>query len=102
MNYFLQVFERLGPSLFDFLKRNSYRAFPLEMVRDFGRQLLESVAYMHELTLIHTDLKPENILLVSSDYSKVPESKVNKLYRYVQEECVRQSRRWQKEVDVRG
>jgi serine/threonine protein kinase len=31
---------------------------------------------MHELRLIHTDLKPENILLVSSDYIKVPNSKV--------------------------
>lgn len=27
------VFERLGPSLYDFLRRNSYRAFPLAMVR---------------------------------------------------------------------
>ena len=34
-------------------------------VRSFGQQLLESVAYLHELRLIHTDLKPENILLAS-------------------------------------
>lgn len=32
---------------------------------------------MHDLQLIHTDLKPENILLVSSDYIKVPEYKVD-------------------------
>jgi serine/threonine protein kinase len=31
---------------------------------------------MHELRLIHTDLKPENILLVSSEYIRVPGSKV--------------------------
>lgn len=31
---------------------------------------------MHDLHLIHTDLKPENILLVSSDYVKVPDYKV--------------------------
>eukprot|EP00246_Nothoceros_aenigmaticus_P011650 TRINITY_DN3259_c0_g1_i2.p1 TRINITY_DN3259_c0_g1~~TRINITY_DN3259_c0_g1_i2.p1 ORF type:complete len:203 (-),score=14.49 TRINITY_DN3259_c0_g1_i2:1017-1625(-) len=66
------VSERLGPSLYDFLRKNNYRSFPVDLVRDFGRQLLESVAYMHELTLIHTDLKPENILLVSSDYVKRP------------------------------
>ncbi|GAQ88233.1 putative serine/threonine-protein kinase [Klebsormidium nitens] len=82
-HHICMVFERLGPSLFDFLKRNQYRAFPLDMVRAFGRQLLESVAYMHELTLIHTDLKPENILLVSSDYSKVPESKGSKYFKRV-------------------
>ncbi|KAI7757954.1 hypothetical protein M8C21_028199 [Ambrosia artemisiifolia] len=66
------VFEKLGPSLFDFLKRNKYSPFPVDLVREIGRQLLESVAYMHSLHLIHTDLKPENILLVSSDYLKLP------------------------------
>ncbi|XP_062203779.1 serine/threonine-protein kinase AFC3-like [Phragmites australis] len=74
-NHICIVFEKLGPSLYDFLKRNRYQPFPVELVREFGRQLLESVAYMHELRLIHTDLKPENILLVSSEYMKVPSSK---------------------------
>ena len=125
------VFERLGPSLYDFLRRNGYKPFPLAMVsrqlrgsctahvvpraclparlrhpppcspavapqgadvcvaaagerspavqvpailadplslaplfasflqaQSFARQLLESVAFMHELQLVHTDLKP--------------------------------------------
>ncbi|XP_022732591.1 serine/threonine-protein kinase AFC3-like isoform X2 [Durio zibethinus] len=71
-NHICIVFEKLGPSLFDFLKRNKYCPFPVDLVREFGRQLLESVAYMHDLLLIHTDLKPENILLVSSEYVKLP------------------------------
>ncbi|KAL5558787.1 hypothetical protein UlMin_034998 [Ulmus minor] len=71
-NHICIVFEKLGPSLFDFLKRNKYCPFPVDLVREFGRQLLESVAYMHDLRLIHTDLKPENILLVSSDCVKLP------------------------------
>ncbi|KAK8465534.1 hypothetical protein PHAVU_009G104800 [Phaseolus vulgaris] len=74
-NHICIVFEKLGPSLFDFLKRNKYCPFPVDLVREFGRQLLESVAYMHELRLIHTDLKPENILLVSSEYVKLPSYK---------------------------
>ncbi|KAH8504319.1 hypothetical protein H0E87_011832 [Populus deltoides] len=74
-NHICIVFEKLGPSLFDFLKRNKYSPFPVDLVREFGRQLLESVAYMHDLRLIHTDLKPENILLVSSEYIKLPGSK---------------------------
>ncbi|WOL02975.1 hypothetical protein Cni_G11695 [Canna indica] len=74
-NHICIVFEKLGPSLYDFLKRNKYSPFPLELVREFGHQLLESVAYMHDLRLIHTDLKPENILLVSSEYIKVPSNK---------------------------
>ena len=39
-------------------------------VRAFGQQLLEAVAYMHELRLIHTDLKPENILLTSLEIAR--------------------------------
>ncbi|XP_024526874.1 serine/threonine-protein kinase AFC3 isoform X1 [Selaginella moellendorffii] len=94
-NHVCIVSEKLGPSLYDFLKKNSYRPFSIEHVRDIGWQLLNSVACMprlmfsfiapvllmhccllpvlidlHELSLIHTDLKPENILLVSSAYVK--------------------------------
>ncbi|KAJ4756364.1 hypothetical protein LUZ62_090769 [Rhynchospora pubera] len=75
-NHICIVFEKLGPSLFDFLRKNNYRAFPIDLVREFARQLLESIAFMHDLRLIHTDLKPENILLVSPEYIKVPDYKV--------------------------
>lgn len=64
------VFERLGLSLYDFLRKNSYRPFHADIIRAFGRQLLEAVAYLHDLGLIHTDLKPENILLKSPQYEK--------------------------------
>jgi hypothetical protein len=40
----VQVCERLGPSLYDFLRKNNYRPFAVDLVREFGRQLLESVA----------------------------------------------------------
>ncbi|KAF2293252.1 hypothetical protein GH714_040617 [Hevea brasiliensis] len=70
-NHICIVFEKLGPSLYDFLRKNNYRSFPIDLVREIGRQLLECVAFMHDLRLIHTDLKPENILLVSADYIKV-------------------------------
>ncbi|CAN6448256.1 unnamed protein product [Victoria cruziana] len=75
-NHICIVFEKLGPSLYEFLRKNSYRSFPIDLVREFGKQLLESVAFMHGLNLIHTDLKPENILLVSSDYIRVPDYKL--------------------------
>ncbi|XP_011005619.1 PREDICTED: serine/threonine-protein kinase AFC2 isoform X1 [Populus euphratica] len=75
-NHICIVFEKLGPSLYDFLRKNNYRSFPIDHVREIGRQLLECVAFMHDLRMIHTDLKPENILLVSSDYVKVPDYKV--------------------------
>ncbi|KAJ9708763.1 hypothetical protein PVL29_000666 [Vitis rotundifolia] len=75
-NHICIVFEMLGPSLYDFLRKNNYRSFPVDLVREIGRQLLECVAFMHDLHLIHTDLKPENILFVSPEYVKVPDYKV--------------------------
>ncbi|XWS51314.1 hypothetical protein CRYUN_Cryun12cG0166400 [Craigia yunnanensis] len=71
-NHICIVFEKLGPSLYDFLRKNNYHSFPIDLVREIGRQLLECVAFMHDLHLIHTDLKPENILLASPEYVKVP------------------------------
>ncbi|KAL3511358.1 hypothetical protein ACH5RR_030759 [Cinchona calisaya] len=77
-NHVCLVFEKLGPSLFDFLRKNNYRSFPVDLVREIGRQLLECVAFMHDMRLIHTDLKPENILFISPEYIKVPD------YKYMQ------------------
>ncbi|KAB2027716.1 hypothetical protein ES319_D05G050900v1 [Gossypium barbadense] len=71
-NHICIVFERLGPSLFDFLKRNKYCRFPVDLVACVASMLLIYLADMHDLRLIHTDLKPENILLVSSEYVKLP------------------------------
>uniref|UniRef100_A0A3Q7FRB1 dual-specificity kinase n=2 Tax=Solanum subgen. Lycopersicon TaxID=49274 RepID=A0A3Q7FRB1_SOLLC len=76
-NHICIVFEKLGPSLYDFLRKNNYRSFPIDLVREIGRQLLDCVAFMHDLRLIHTDLKPENILLISPEYVKVPDYKVS-------------------------
>uniref|UniRef100_A0A453LPH4 Protein kinase domain-containing protein n=1 Tax=Aegilops tauschii subsp. strangulata TaxID=200361 RepID=A0A453LPH4_AEGTS len=74
-NHICIVCEKLGPSLYDFLRKTAYRPFPIDLVRELGEQLLESVAFMHALKLIHTDLKPENILLVSSEDAKLAENK---------------------------
>ncbi|KAI8327136.1 kinase-like domain-containing protein [Choanephora cucurbitarum] len=53
-------------SVFDFLKFNEFRPFPIHHIQQFAKQILTSVAFVHELKLIHTDLKPENILLVDN------------------------------------
>ncbi|KAJ6809320.1 serine/threonine-protein kinase AFC2 isoform X1 [Iris pallida] len=74
-NHICIVFEKLGPSLYDFLRKNNYRSFPIDLVRELARQMLECIAFMHDLCLIHTDLKPENILLVSPEYIEIPDYK---------------------------
>ncbi|KAL2256690.1 hypothetical protein VTK26DRAFT_1302 [Humicola hyalothermophila] len=74
------VMDLLGQSVFDFLKSNSFVPFPNSQIQNFARQLFTSVAFLHDLNLIHTDLKPENILLCNNEYQtftynrKIPSS----------------------------
>ncbi|PWA02434.1 hypothetical protein BB558_001418 [Smittium angustum] len=60
------VFELLGPSIYDFMKANSFHSFSIQQVQEITHQLVQSISYVHSLGLIHTDLKPENILFVIS------------------------------------
>ncbi|KAI5843176.1 kinase-like domain-containing protein [Tricharina praecox] len=62
-NHICIVTDLLGMSVFDFLKGNQFAPFPSTHIQSFARQLFTSVAFLHDLNLIHTDLKPENILL---------------------------------------
>jgi serine/threonine protein kinase len=62
-------FEKLGKSLYDFIKKNDYRGFQIETVREFSFQLIQAVSFCHSIGLTHTDLKLENILLVDSSYT---------------------------------
>ncbi|KAG5994938.1 hypothetical protein E4U54_002999 [Claviceps lovelessii] len=74
------VMDLLGQSVFDFLKGNGFVPFPNSQIQNFARQLFTSVAFLHDLNLIHTDLKPENILLADDAYQtftynrKIPSS----------------------------
>ncbi|KOS19216.1 Dual specificity protein kinase lkh1 [Escovopsis weberi] len=74
------VMDLLGQSVFDFLKGNAFVPFPNSHIQSFARQLFSSVAFLHDLNLIHTDLKPENILLYNNNYQtftynrKIPSS----------------------------
>ncbi|KAF2396296.1 dual specificity tyrosine-phosphorylation-regulated kinase 3 [Trichodelitschia bisporula] len=67
-NHICIVTDLYGQSVFDFLKGNQFTPFPNSHIQLFARQLLTSVAFLHDLNLIHTDLKPENILLVDNSY----------------------------------
>ncbi|CCO28951.1 dual-specificity kinase [Rhizoctonia solani AG-1 IB] len=71
-NHICIVTQLLGQCLYDFLKENQFTPFPRRHIQDFARSLLDSVAFLHDLQLIHTDLKPENILLVDSSYDSRP------------------------------
>jgi dual specificity tyrosine-phosphorylation-regulated kinase 1 len=76
------VFERLSINLYQYLKNtrsptnhNRYHGVSLNLVRTFGRQLLETLTFLSrtDVSIIHCDLKPENILLrnLKQSYVKV-------------------------------
>ncbi|OAA81796.1 Protein kinase-like domain protein [Akanthomyces lecanii RCEF 1005] len=58
----------MDSSIFDFLKANNFAPFPNSHIQSIAHQLLTSVAFLHDLKLVHTDLKPENILLQDANY----------------------------------
>lgn len=57
------TFPRLGPSLYDVLRRNGYRPLPVPLVRKLVAQVAAATAFVHRAGFVHTDLKPENLLL---------------------------------------
>lgn len=71
-NHVCIVTDLLGISVFDFMKANQFLPFPGSHVQSIAWQILKSVAFLHDLNLVHTDLKPENILLVDSSSSSRP------------------------------
>lgn len=68
-NHICIVTDLLSESVFDFLEANTFLPFPNSHIQSFARQLFTSVAYLHDLNLIHTDLKPENILLTNASFN---------------------------------
>jgi serine/threonine protein kinase len=63
------VCELLRANLYEFQKYNRDSGdepyFSLARIQHIARQLLQSVAFLHSLGLIHADLKPENVLIKS-------------------------------------
>lgn len=48
------VFEPLGLSLYDLVKKNDYKRFPLSIVRHVTYQLLQAIDFLRSINLIHT------------------------------------------------
>lgn len=71
-NHICIVTDLLGISIYDFMKSNGFHPFPGGHVQSFAKQLLKSVSFLHDLSLVHTDLKPENILLTDSSFDPKP------------------------------
>ena len=62
---FCLVFEPLGHSLYDLLKKNDYVGMYASDIQLIAEDCLRGLAFCHSRSLIHTDIKAENILFVS-------------------------------------
>lgn len=69
---FCMVFEPLDTSIRDFLKANDSVGLPMADVFEISRQLLESIAFLHSIEVVHTDLKCRNVMLRSGAFDVVP------------------------------
>lgn len=58
-NHFCIVYELLGQNLYELMHATGFKGIPLSLVRDFSRQLLESLKFLTENQVIHCDIKPE-------------------------------------------
>jgi len=63
-DYLCIVFELMDGSLYDLIS-STERGLPLDLVREYIRQILEALVTLRSSNIIHCDLKPENVLITN-------------------------------------
>lgn len=65
------VFELLSLNLFELSRKNSFKGFPLSLIRRFTFAIVKCLQALSKYDIIHCDLKPENILLKQQNRSGI-------------------------------
>lgn len=53
------------------IKENNFKGLSLDFIRSIGAQLLQSLRFLKQHSIIHCDLKPENVLLKQKGGTKI-------------------------------
>jgi dual specificity tyrosine-phosphorylation-regulated kinase 2/3/4 len=62
-NHIWLTFDLYSINLYELIKSNDHKGFPLDIVRRMAIQILQGLRFMKKRSIWHWDLKPENILL---------------------------------------
>lgn len=57
------VSEMLSLNLYTLLEITDFRGFSFSILRNFARQILKGLQFIHSHNVIHCDIKPENIMI---------------------------------------
>lgn len=69
--HYCLVFDLLALSVYDYLKANSFRPYPMNQICHIAYQVCSALNFLHLQRLTHTDLKPENIMFLSCETTVV-------------------------------
>jgi dual specificity protein kinase YAK1 len=61
-SHFCLVIDLLGQSVLQRIEASHYTGMPISQIRTILSQLLQTLAHLHSLNMVHLDVKPENIL----------------------------------------
>ena len=70
-NHICLVFELLGKNLYEYLQLNNFIGLDINLIKNYTLQMLFSLLFLKNMSIIHCDLKPENILILQNNASQI-------------------------------